>query len=148
MDSLAREFQRLNFNVNRTQFRAQLYEEECVDLVRDLMYSNDVTPAQRLMCAQQIVQWARGEVESWRHDGETIDTEAPALAGGTVGAVIEAASRTADLYRTLDHYVRNRIPFADWPAEVRNLAEAAAFADLDDDGSAVIVGIAGPEDQS
>lgn len=139
---LERDLQRLGIGVNRTQFRAQLYEEQMVDLVRDMALSNEASMDHRLKCAAQVVQWARGGIETWRHDRETMQPDSPVITGGTVGEAVEAARSATELFSELDGLVRRKIPFRDWPERIRNLAEAAAFAELEEDD--VVVGIAAP----
>jgi len=123
------EMARLNL-VNRVQFRAQMYEEEAVDLVRAMMYADEAPMGHRLQCAQQIVQWARGSVKTWNHDGETINPAAPGPAGLPVGETIEAARAAVEVFSRFDRNVRLNIPYADWDDEVKALAEAAAFAEV------------------
>lgn len=125
------ELARLNL-VNKVQFRAQMYEEEAVDLVRAMMYAPEVSFTQRLQCAQQVVLWARGGVQTWNHDRETMDPQAMTPVGTPVGETIEAAHAAAEVFARLDRYTRLKIPYADWDDEVKGLAEAAAFAEEDE----------------
>jgi len=136
-DAVGRHFRRLTTEsgVNLAEFTAQRFEEECIILVRDMAFSMEASMDHRLKCAQQIVEWARGKVVPWHHTGETIDPTATTPLGGTVGETIDAVRATTELFAELDRLVRNKIPYRDWPSEIQNLAEAAAFADLDDDNA-------------
>jgi hypothetical protein len=151
-DKLTQQLRRLNVVVNRTQFRAQLYEEEMVDLVRDMAFSNDSSLDHRLKCAVQVVQWARGGIETWRHDKETMEADSPVITGGTVGEAIDEARNAADLFGRLDGMVRRKVPFRDWPEDIKTLAESEAFRDLEESepglqGDDVLIGIAAPLDE-
>ena len=122
--------------VNLAQFRAQLYEEEMVTLVRDIALAQDTPVSLRLECARTVVTWARGVPREWRNSGETIDPAAPGTVHETVGKELEAVRATAELFATLDDLVRRRVPYSLWPEEVRNLAEAAVFAPVEDEKQA------------
>lgn len=121
---------------------AQRYEDAMVTLVRDMAFSVEATMEHRLKCAVQVVQWARGDVETWRHDKETIQPDAPTILGVTVAEAIEEARSAADTFGRLDDLVRRKVPFRDWPSDIAALAEAAAFAELEDDDT--LVGIVEP----
>lgn len=127
---LGQELAKLNL-VNKVAFQAQRYEEECVALVRDMAFSNEAPWDHRLRCAQQVVEWARGRVREWNHDGRTIGAEEQSPAGGTIMETIDAARVTADLFGRLDDLVRRQVPYRDWPEDIKGLAEAAAFAEME-----------------
>jgi len=125
--------------INKSQFRAQMYEEELVTLARDLAFSAEIAHALRLECIKFVVQTARGVPAPWFNAGETIDPEVRSLAGGTVGETIDAARSASEMYQRLDDLVRRKVPFRDWPADIRGMAEAEAFSEMD--GDETLVGI-------
>lgn len=130
---LTHEFRKLNLGVNVAQFTAQRFEQEMVELVRDIAIANETPINVRVNCAVQVVEWARGRVETWRHDGKNIDPSAEnPLTGTSVGETIEAAKATAETFQELDRLVRQNVPFADWPESIRQLSEAAVFAEVEE----------------
>ena len=138
---LSQELAALNITVNRVQFRAQLYEEEMVDLVRDMALSTEATMPHRLECARQIVLWSRGKVDEWRHDKETLRPEDTTITGGLIGDTIEQARQTANLFARLDDLVRRKVPVSDWPSDIRQMAEAQPFVELEDDDRLISISL-------
>ena len=114
---------------NKARWRAQLYEEEMVELLRDIALAPDTPIGVRRQCALDVLLVARGEPGRLPEGAETVDVEAKGNSGATVGEEIEAARASAQLFAELDALVRNRVPFAEWPERVKHLHEAAVFAD-------------------
>lgn len=137
--AVARHFRRLTgkAGVNLAQFRAQMYEEEMIDFLRDVVLSNDAPLGLKISCAKDVLTYARGPLTPWAHDGQTIDPEEPTPEGTpepTIGAQIEAARALADLHTELDDLVRRRVPPEHWPKRIQEAMGDAAtyFAEVEE----------------
>lgn len=128
---LIKELNNLNL-LNKVQFTAQQYEQLAVEVVRDCMLSLNATIDQRVDCASKIVEWARGAPKSWIHDGQTMNPGGMGPVGITVSETIDAARVKSDHFAMLDDLVRRKVPFENWPEDIKSLTEAAAFADEDE----------------
>ena len=117
---------------NKARYRAQMFEEEMVDLLRDIAFAPETPASLRRQCALDVLVVARGEPGGLPAGAETVDPNAKGNTGATVGEEIEAARTSAALFAELDSLVRNRVPFVDWPERVKHLHEAAVFAPEDD----------------
>ena len=115
-------------NQNKARYRAQGFEEEMVDLLHDIALAPDTPLSLRRLCALDVLAVARGEPGRLPEGAQTVDPSAIGNTGSTVCEEIEAARASATLFAELDANVRNRVPYGDWRAEVKRLAEAAAFA--------------------
>ena len=114
--------------INYAQFQAQLQEEDMVRLLAGFAMDTTLQPTLRRECALDVITIARGKIQPWIHDGQTIDPEAVSAAGSPIKQEIDAARATAELYQELDDLVRRRIPPEQWPEAVRTLAgEAIAY---------------------
>ena len=118
--------------VNKAKYRAQCIEEEAVDMLRDIMTGIETPLSLRRECALDIIRVARGEPGRLPDDARTVEVDAVGGSGQKVGEEINAARVSAALFARLDSLVRNRIPYNEWPDEIKRLSEAAAFAPEDD----------------
>ena len=136
--AVARHFRRLTnqVGVNLAQFRAQLHEEEMVELLVGLARGKavdqkgeaiDVPVSVRRQCMIDVLTFARGPIRPWLHDGETIDPSMPAPGGGTMGDAITATRATADTIEEMADLVARQVPPSAWPDHVREAAAASAL---------------------
>jgi hypothetical protein len=129
-EAIARHFQALmqKSGVNVTQFKAQIYEEEMVDMLAGFARDMTQPTSLRRQCAIDIITYARGLPKPWIHVGDTVNPEAEGKVGETVGQEINAARLTANIYQQLDELVRRGVHPDSWPADVRQAAgEALAY---------------------
>jgi hypothetical protein len=114
-----------DLGINLAQFRAQIHEEEMVELL--VGFSRDLTlPASlRRQCAIDVVTFARGRIEPWQHEGQTIDPQATGGSGHAIGEEIQAARLTAEGYERLNDLIMRRVPSDQWPEDIRELAGQA-----------------------
>lgn len=142
-EQAAKHFRKLSAasGVNLAQFRAQVFEEEMVELL--VGFTRDITVATSLRrtCALDVIQIARGPQAPWFHDGKTVNPQAIGETGQTVGQEIEDARKTSALYTQLDELIRSNTHPSLWPESVRVLAgemlpalEASFAADQDGEG--------------
>lgn len=124
-DAVVSHFRKLTgaAGINLAQFRAQLHEEEMVELL--VGFTRDITlPASlRRDCAKDVVTIARGPIQPWIHLGETIDPQAEGRTGNTVGAEIEAARLTSRMYEQITQLTMKGVPFEAWPEELKAAAD-------------------------
>ena len=114
--------------INLAQFRAQLYEEQAVELIAGFMSDVTLSAPFRKECAKDILLYARGAVKSWEHDGETVDTNAIGRTGNTIGEEIEAARLTAQAYEEINKLCMRQVPVEAWPEELRAFADPSMVA--------------------
>lgn len=137
-DAVVTHFRRLTgaAGVNLAQFKAQVHEEEMIDLL--VGFTRDVTlPATlRRQCALDVVLVARGPIRPWEHAGETIDPSAEGRTGATVGTEIEATRLTADAYMRIASLTMRQVPFSQWPEDLQAAADPALATFTEDDASA------------
>lgn len=109
--------------INLAAFKAQIHEEEMVDLL--VGFTRDVTlPATlRRDCAKDVITIARGPIQPWFHMGETIDPLAEGRTGNTIGAEIEATRLTSQAYEAITRLMMQQIPFDMWPEDLRAFAD-------------------------
>ncbi len=108
--------------VNMAMFRAQSFEQECVETLMGFVRDDELPPAIRRSCALDIVTIGRGAIRTWYHTGETVQPDAPGEAPGTtIGQEIQAARNTTELHEKLNKYVSEGVHSDDWPADIRNL---------------------------
>jgi hypothetical protein len=114
--------------INLAQFRAQLYEEQAVELLAGFM--NDITlPAPfRRDCAKDVLLYARGAIKPWEHDGVSVDISATGRTGATIGEEIEAARLTAAAYEAINRLCMRQVPVDAWPEELRAFADPSMVA--------------------
>ena len=115
--------------VNKARFRAQMFEEEMVDLLRDIALAPDTPISLRRLAALDVLLVARGEPGRMPEGAQTVDPHEKGNTGSTIGEEIEAARVATSLFAELDALVRDQVPYAQWPDRVKKLHEAAAFAD-------------------
>lgn len=138
----AKHFRKLSAasGVNLAQFKAQVFEEEMVELL--VGFTRDITVATSLrrQCALDVIQVARGPQAPWFVNPATIQPNAIGETGQTVGQEIDEARKTSALYTQLDELIRSNTHPSMWPESVRVLAgemlptlEASFAADQADD---------------
>jgi hypothetical protein len=116
--------------INKAQVRAQMYEEEIITLARDMAFMPDMSHADRMTYMRFVMDYARGKPMEFIVSRETVDLSVTNVANGnTIGQTIEAVRVNTALMNQLDALVRQGVPFADWPEDIRQMSEAAAFAD-------------------
>ena len=127
-DKIAKQLRRFatRSGLNMTEFQAQKYEVEMVDILAEMARdpTGFVPLALKRQCALDVVMLARGPMlnRPWIHDGKTIDPEAHGATGMTVGAEIDAIRVMSSMHQQLDELVRARVPVGEWPAEIREMA--------------------------
>jgi len=129
-EAIGRHFRRLTntAGVNMAEFRAQLHEEEMVELLVGFTRDMTATMPFRRQCALDVLQLARGQIRPWIHDGETIQPDAVGLSGRPVREEIDSARRAAEVYAELDDLVRRKVHPSEWPEAVRLAAgDAISF---------------------
>jgi hypothetical protein len=104
---------------NLVQFRAQIHEEEMVELLVGFTRDISLSPTLRRQCALDVIQLARGPQAPWYHDGQTINPHAMGETGNTVQQEIEEARKTSNLFTKLDEMIRSNTHPSTWPEEVR-----------------------------
>lgn len=107
---------------NLAVFRAQIHEEEMVELLVGLTKDISVAPGLRAQIAMDVIKIARGPMAPWFHTGETINPHAMGDSGKSVGDEIEEARKTSALYTELDACIRSNTHPSTWPESVRVLA--------------------------
>lgn len=133
--AVVKHLRRLNSAVNITQFSAQLYEQEMVETLVEMVRNEATAPSLRRQCAIDVLTFARGAVRPWVHMGETVNPQAEGTSGlnATVGEEIEAAKNTARLHAQLDLYIAQNKPPSEWPEDVRTIAgEMLTYYDTED----------------
>jgi hypothetical protein len=129
-------FQKLaaHATVNRLQFEAQRHEADVVRLMRGLMSDITVPVDQRIAASKLLATWARGLPKPWFHDGKTIYADDITSSGLTVAQQVAEAERLTAISAEVDRLVAARVPWRDWPADVRAAVEplmAAAVAEAE-----------------
>lgn len=114
--------------INLAQFKAQLFEEQAVELIAGFMNDVTQTAAFRKECAKDILLYARGPIRPWEHSGETVDPNAIGHTGNTVGEEIQAARLTAAAYEQINVLCMKQIPVDAWPIELQAFADPSMVA--------------------
>ena len=91
---VSRNFRRLvnTAGINLAQYEAQIHEGDAVRLLWEFATDEGNPKAFRRDCAKDVLQYARGAIRTWAHDGETIDPMAQGQTGRPVGEEINAVS--------------------------------------------------------
>lgn len=122
--TIAKHFRRLanGSGVNMAQLKAQMEEESMVDILTGIAMDFTQNPTIRRQCAMDVISIARGAIKVWAHDGETINPGATGDTGNTIGAEIEAAKMTAELYKELNGYIARGVHPDKWPDNIKQIA--------------------------
>ena len=104
-------------------FRAQLHEEEAVQVLIDMYRDPETAPGLRRQCALDVVSIARGPMAPWAHNGATIVEDGiNPNTGLKIADEIDAQRRLSELHQQLDELVRQNVPADKWPEDVRVMA--------------------------
>jgi hypothetical protein len=108
-----------SFNLARV--RAQMHEEDMVDVLYSMAMDLNLAPEIRRLCAINVLEQARGKITTQLHDGNTVNPSDPALDGTnrTVGDQIDAARVAAAEMSVIQEWAS--VPYEQWPEHVRTL---------------------------
>jgi hypothetical protein len=136
--SHALELARATYDMRQTAALCVVIEHEiarralsAIAVIEGLMLDPAVPPAVRLDAAREFLDRSVGK-PAIRAE---ITTLSPTADDRTTAREIEAARQDADIFMEFNNYVMRRIPFAQWPERVREIAGDAGsvFAEVDNE---------------
>ena len=111
----------LRGTINVARWRAQLHEEEMVQLLVNFALDGTQSASLRRDCAKDVLEIARGKIVAQVHDGENVDPTAHTGGASAIGQQIEAQRIETNQWQTLDAYV-GKIASEYWPEHIRHIA--------------------------